>query len=92
MNEMMDRKTTGIVAYFTWIGFIIALCCGDKEGAKFHINQALVLNLFALLGFVPVLGQIWEIFLLVCWIIAIIGAVNEEEREIPLLGKIYLIK
>ena len=29
----MDKKTTGIVAYLTWIGLIIALVAGDKEGA-----------------------------------------------------------
>lgn len=34
----MDKKTTSIVAYLTWIGLIIALCAGDREGAKFHVN------------------------------------------------------
>ena len=38
----MDKKTTGIIAYLTWIGFLVAILAGDKEGAKFHINQALV--------------------------------------------------
>lgn len=37
----MDKKTTGIVAYLTWIGLVIAFVAGDKEGAKFHLNQAL---------------------------------------------------
>ena len=41
----MDKKTTGIVAYITWIGWIVAFCAGDKEGAKFHLNQALVIFL-----------------------------------------------
>jgi len=31
----MDKKTTGIVAYLTWIGLVIAFVAGDKEGAKF---------------------------------------------------------
>ena len=30
----MDAKTTSIVAYLTWVGLIIAICVGDKEGAK----------------------------------------------------------
>ena len=30
----MDKKVTGIVAYLSWIGLIIAFCAGDKEGAK----------------------------------------------------------
>ncbi len=40
----MDKKTTGIIAYITWIGWIVAFCAGDKEGAKFHLNQALVIT------------------------------------------------
>ena len=40
----MDKKTTGIVAYLTGIGLIIALVLGDREGAKFHLNQALVIK------------------------------------------------
>ena len=35
----MDTKTTGWVAYLTWIGLIVAFCAGDKEGAKFHIGM-----------------------------------------------------
>lgn len=94
----MDKKTTDIVAYLTWIGFIIALVAGDKENSKFHINQALVLNLFALIGslsWVPIVGiftGIWSLFVFVCWIIAFVGAINGEEKEVPLLGKIRILK
>ena len=28
---MLDSKTTGIVAYITWIGLLIALVAGDRE-------------------------------------------------------------
>ncbi len=88
----MDAKTTGIVAYLTWIGFIIAICAGDKEGAKFHLNQALVVLLFSLLSIIPCIGWIWGIFMIVCWFMGLIAAINEEEKEIPLLGKIKIIK
>lgn len=88
----MNAKTTGIVAYLTWIGFLIAVCAGDKDGAKFHVNQALVIMLFALLGIVPCIGQIWLIFIIVCWIMGLIAAINEEEKEVPLIGKVRLIK
>mgnify|MGYP006968287435 CR=1 FL=1 len=85
----MDARTTGIVAYITWIGFLIAVCAGDKEGAKFHINQALVILLFSLLAMIPCIGWVWG---LVCWIMGLIAAINEEEKEVPLIGKIRLIK
>ena len=88
----MDKKTTGIVAYLTWIGLIIAVCAGDKEGAKFHINQALVIMLFSLLGIIPCVGWLWSVFMLVCWIMGLIAAINEEEKEVPVIGKIRILK
>ncbi len=88
----MNAQTTSILAYITWIGFIVAVCAGDKEGAKFHINQALVINLFAFLGFIPVLGWIWEIFVFVCWIMGLIYAIDQNEKEVPLIGKVHILK
>lgn len=88
----MDTKTTSIVAYITLIGLIVALCAGDKEGAKFHINQALVIFLFSLLSVVPCVGWIWGIFMIVCWVMGLIAAINQEEKEVPLIGKIKLLK
>ncbi len=89
----MDTKTTGIVAYLTWIGLLIAFLAGDKEGAKFHINQGLVLVLASIAcGIIPFVGWAAEIFVFVCWIIAFVGAIQGEEKEMPLLGKIKIIK
>ena len=88
----MDTKVTSIVAYITWIGLLIAFLAGDKEGAKFHLNQALVIFLFSLLGIIPCIGQIWAIFMFVCWIMGLIAAINQEEKEVPLIGKIRILK
>ena len=88
----MDAKTTSIVAYLTWIGLIIAVVAGDKEGAKFHVNQALVIMLFSLLSIIPCIGWVWGIFMLVCWIMGLIAAINQEEKEVPLIGKIKILK
>lgn len=99
----MDTKVTSIVAYLSWIGLIIAFLAGDKEGAKFHINQALVVMLMSLgsvvisilAGFIPflgILGGIWSILVCICWILGIIAAVKQEENEIPVIGKIKILK
>lgn len=88
----MDAKTTGIVAYMTWIGFFVALLAGDKEGAKFHLNQALVILIFFIPVFIPCIGQIWGIFMVVCWILGLVAAINQEEKEVPLIGRIRLLK
>lgn len=88
----MDAKTTSIVAYMTWIGFFVALLSGDKEGAKFHLNQALVILIFFIPVFIPCIGQIWGIFMVVCWILGLVAAINQEEKEVPLIGRIRLLK
>lgn len=96
----MDKKVTGIVAYIFWIGWIIAFCAGDREGAKFHLNQALVLwiaNIICgVVGIIPIVGTIISlvggIFLFVCWILGLIAACKEEEKELPLIGKIKILK
>lgn len=92
----MDAKTTSIVSYLTWIGFIIAICAGDKEGAKFHLNQALVVLLFstlsALVAWIPLIGWAWGIFMVVCWFMGFIAAINQEEKKVPLIGNITILK
>ena len=41
----MDKKTTDIVAYITILGWLVAYVAGEREDSKFHLNQALVVNL-----------------------------------------------
>ena len=91
-ENMLSARTTGIVAYLTWIGFIIALIIGDRKNAMFHINQALIVNLFALLSAVPFVGWIWSLFMLVCWIMGLVYACREQEKEVPLIGRLHLLK
>ncbi len=88
----MDTKTTSIIAYITWIGLLVAFLAGDKEGAKFHLNQALVIFLFMLLSVVPIIGWIWSIFMIVCWVMGLVAAINQEEKPVPLIGGIKILK
>ena len=101
----MDKKVTGIVSYITIIGWIIAFLAGDKEGAKFHLNQSLVINVAALvnsyilswiLGLIPVVGPIisWviSIIILVLWVLGLVAAIKEEEKEVPIVGQIKILK
>lgn len=99
MQGSMSAKTTGIVAYITWIGFILALVLGDKKGAMFHINQALVINLATIIvnfvAIIPILGWIvsfaGSIFCIVCWVMGLYYACTGQEKEVPLLGQFKLL-
>lgn len=96
----MDKKTTGIVSYITLIGWLIAFCAGDKEGAKFHLNQSLVLYLASLINSIiisriPICGWavsgILSIVFFIFWIMGLVYAYKDEEKELPLLGSIKIL-
>ena len=101
----MNKKITGIVSYITIIGWIIAFLAGDKEGAKFHLNQSLVINLASLVNnlilsrifaIIPIIGGLLSLVVSVAififWILSLIAAIKEENREIPYIGRIKILK
>jgi len=96
----MDKKTTDIVAYLTWVGLIIAFIIGDREKSKFHLNQSLVIWLVGtvcgMLAAVPLVGTLISvvggIFCFVCWFIGLIGAIQGTEKPVPVLGQFKLLK
>ncbi|MBQ9123900.1 MAG: hypothetical protein IJY10_10495 [Lachnospiraceae bacterium] len=100
----MDKKVTGIVAYFTLIGWLIAYLAGDKNGAKFHLNQALVLAIAeivlgfvgGILGLIPIIGGlvsfVLSVLLFICWVLGLVGAIKGEEKPVPVVGGIKILK
>lgn len=98
----MNKKVTGIVSYITLIGWLIAYLAGDKEGAKFHLNQSLVLLIANLVlsiiakliggGVVSVIIWVLDVVLFVFWIMGLVYAIKEEEKELPLIGSIKILK
>jgi len=45
-----------------------------------------------LLSIIPCIGWIWAIFMMVCWIMGLIYAINQEEKQVPLIGGIKILK
>lgn len=106
-TKEMNGKVTGILSYITWIGWIIAYFAGDREGAKFHLNQSLVLWLAEILliaiawsaRFIPLVGfvvgvvvRIIQVVLFIFWLMGLIAAIKEEEKPLPLIGSIKILK
>lgn len=95
----MNKKVTSIFAYLGLIFWLIAFLAGDKEGAKFHLNQGLVLFLASaisgVISIIPVVGTfigcVLSIVILVFAIMGIISAVKDEEKPLPLIGGIQLL-
>lgn len=86
-----NKKTTSIVAYCTFIGFAIAYFKGDKKGAAFHLNQALICHCVGIIlnCILPPIGFILST--IIC-VIGIINAVHGEEKELPVIGRFRLLK
>lgn len=95
----MDKKTTDIVAYLTWVGLIIAFVIGDREHSKFHLNQSLVIwlagTIVGFVAWVPLIGglvsAVGGLFCAVCWFIGLIGAIQGQEKPVPFLGQFKLL-
>jgi uncharacterized membrane protein len=89
----MDGKTKAIVAHITYVGWIIALVLNTSEKdeiTSFYLRQLLGIYLFTLVvAFIPLINLIGWIIALVFWIASLVGAVNGERKEIPVLGKYF---
>lgn len=100
-NYAGASRAAAIVGYITWIGFIVAIVIGDRNDphTRFHTNQALVLNIAAiicgLIMIIPIIGWvigiIGYILVIIGWFIGIIGAASGTMNRAPLFGKINLI-
>ncbi|GKI15598.1 hypothetical protein CE91St44_20830 [Oscillospiraceae bacterium] len=95
----MNKKATSVIAYLSWIGWLIAYLAGDKEGAKFHLNQAGVLAIVGLattvLAWVPIVGRFMWIVSTVVGIFSLVGliyAAQDQDKHLPLIGGITLLK
>ena len=95
-----EDKTVAIVSYLTLIGFVAAIIIHSNKKTKlgaFHLRQVLgfMLTGFAaiILVFIPLIGwiaiPIFWIFMLVCWVMGLIAAINGQMKPMPLVGPYY---
>jgi uncharacterized membrane protein len=60
------------------------------EFASYYIRQLLGLYLLGLiLTFIPVVGWILSIVVFVFWILSLIGSLQGEQKETPIVGKYF---
>lgn len=94
-----EGKTIAIISYITWIGVLIAFIMNnDKRNsfAAFHIRQMIGLSIFSLANTFIIdryagfwVSGIIGLGLFVLWIIGFIGAIQGEEKKIPLVGDLF---
>lgn len=94
-----NEKQTAIIAYLTLIGTVIAIFMNSENKnsfASFHIRQALgiFLTFFALgypIGYFDswMVSSAFYIFFFILWIYGFMGALNGEQKMVPLVGGFY---
>jgi uncharacterized membrane protein len=95
-QSVNEGKTTAIISYITIIGTVIAFVMNQNKRnyfASFHIRQALGIFLTGLVvNFLQrYIDFDWvdlalSLGVFVLWIIGLIGAIQGEEKRVPLLG------
>lgn len=87
---LSDGKNVGIIAHITIIGWVIALIMNGSnrtEFGSFYIRQMLGLCLVGIaLGWIPILGFIVALVLIVAWIMSLISALGGTMKPTFLLG------
>ena len=89
----MDGKTKAIIAHITLVGWIIALVLNssDKdEFASYYLRQMLGLYILLIIcPFIHVIGWIISMIIIAFWIVSLIGSIQGEMKETPLVGKYF---
>lgn len=107
-QDIANNKGMSVLSYIGILFLIPLLACPNSKFARFHTNQGLVLFLLgvalgivtAIIGLIPVIGWIFgglisaagSIFTLVLMIMGIVNAAQGQAKQLPLIGKITLIK
>ena len=98
-NISLDPKMAGIISHFTIVGWFFAFVSkkDDQENVYFYLRQTLGIHLLSIaLYWIPTfmffggtLRLIGGLGIFACWIISLLGAINNEQRRIPVLGNFF---
>lgn len=86
------NKTYNILAYVGILWLIGLLSAKDQPDVRFHVNQGILLSIATIFVPIPVVGWIIGVVVLVFAIMGIIAASKGEQKELPIIGKIKILK
>lgn len=103
-NDVASNKGMAVLAYFGFLFLVPLLAAPNSQYARFHVNQGLVLFIAdiiygviaGVLGLIPVVGGIiagvLSLLILVLVIMGIVNAATGKAKELPIIGKIRILK
>lgn len=87
-QEIEEGKALAGIGYL-WILFLVPLLAKpDNKFCKAHAKQALVLFIGWFFAWIPIVGWLWGVFLLVCMIMGLVAAFSGKYQKLPLFGMI----
>lgn len=98
-KDVKDNKVMAILAYF--IFFLPLIAAKDSKFARFHANQGLIVLIVSIAAsivgailnsIVPFFSMITSLASLALAIFGVLNAANGEMKELPVVGKISIIK
>lgn len=103
-NDIAQNKTMAVLAYFGFLFLVPLLAAPNSKYARFHTNQGLVLFILDAIvsvvsgvsSFIPVVKAIvpgvLSVLILVLLIMGVINAGSGKAKELPVIGKIRILK
>lgn len=94
-----EGKTAAIIAYITIFGTLVAFIMNSNKKnsfTSFHIRQMIGLFLISMINKYLIydmlgstIGWVVGAFLFVLWVIGFIGAIQGEEKQVPVVGEYF---
>ncbi len=95
-STSIDIDMTKLYAALAYIGLLFLfplLLCKDSEFVRFHTNQGIVLFIAGVIcAIVPIIGWIAYIGVITLLVFGLINVSNNEMKELPIIGKIKILK
>lgn len=92
-SELEQEKLFCVISYLTIVGWLIALIYyGRHKGSctRFHLKQSIGLIITcSIFAFIPLIGWVLNVFLVVCWLIAIVHLFAGRNFLVPIVGNFY---
>lgn len=83
-----DSKLMGALSYLWILSVVMLVIKKDDEFVKFHARQGLILFIISFVGFIPVIGWIIDILVVIMVIVGFFKALSGEKWKMPLIGDI----
>lgn len=103
-NDIASNKGMAVLAYFGLLFLVPMLAAPNSQYARFHANQGIILFIAdiiigvvgGILNLIPVVGGILYgvlgLLIVVLVIMGIVNAASGKAKELPIIGKIRILK